>query len=102
MAGLRNREVSPLAFDSLLPNVAAFLAIDDTWAFDATRALNDVGIKAGASGSAALGGVIALCRDAAMGDARSALGLDASANVLALVSEGVTDPALWASVVATS
>ena len=100
MAGLRNREVSPLAFESLLPNVDAFIAIDDEWAFEAMRALHRHGIAAGASGSAALGGLMALCQDPSMAPARDALGLDASARVLAIVSEGATDPALWSSVVA--
>jgi diaminopropionate ammonia-lyase len=104
LAGLRNREVSPPAFESLLPNVDAFMAIDDSWAHDAMRALahplsGDRAIAAGASGSAALGGLIALCRDASMIDARQRLGIDRSSRVLALVSEGVTDPELWASVV---
>jgi diaminopropionate ammonia-lyase len=104
LAGLRNREVSPLAFESLLPNVDAFVAIDDVWAHDAMRALarplpGDPAIKAGASGSAALGGLLALCRDESMIEARRQLGLDRSSTVLVLVSEGVTDPALWGSVV---
>ena len=47
LAGLRNREVSPLAFASLLPNVDAFMAIDDEWAFDAMRALNANGDQGG-------------------------------------------------------
>jgi diaminopropionate ammonia-lyase len=104
LAGLRNREVSPLAFDSLLPNVEGFMAIDDVWAHDAMRALatplpGDPVIAAGASGSAALGGLLALCRDQSMRDARRQLGLDSSARVLVLVSEGVTDRELWTSVV---
>jgi diaminopropionate ammonia-lyase len=99
MAGLRNREVSPLAFDSLLPNVDAFMAIDDEWTFEAMRALNHAGVSAGASGGAALGGLLALCREPSMAEARQSLGLTASSSVLVLVSEGVTDPALWASVV---
>jgi hypothetical protein len=37
-----------------------------------------------------------------MSEVRRALGLDAAADVLVLVSEGVTDPQLWASVVAPS
>lgn len=100
LAGLRNREVSPLAFESLLPNVDAFMAIDDQWAFDAMRALNANGMKAGASGSAALGGLLALCRDQSMRNTRRELALDDRASVLVLVSEGVTDPDLWASVTA--
>jgi diaminopropionate ammonia-lyase len=99
MAGLRNREVSPLAFESLLPNVDAFMAIDDGWAFESMRALNQSGIKAGASGAAALGGLLALCRDESMRGVRRQLGLDQSARVLAIVSEGVTDPAHWSAVV---
>ena len=101
LAGLRNREVSPLAFESLLPNVDAFMAIDDEWAFDAMRALYANGIKAGASGSAALGGLLALCRDGSMQHLRRDLRLDDRASVLVIVSEGVTDPDLWASVTAT-
>jgi diaminopropionate ammonia-lyase len=104
LAGLRNREVSPLAFESLLPNVDAFMAIDDRWAHDAMRTLGqpsggDPAIAAGASGSAALGGLLALCRDGSMSGVRQQLGLDASARVVAIVSEGVTDPALWSAVV---
>ncbi len=79
LAGLRNREVSPLAFESLLPNVDAFMAIDDVWAHDAMRVLakplpGDPAIAAGASGSAALGGLVALCRDASMVEARRSAG----------------------------
>jgi diaminopropionate ammonia-lyase len=104
MAGLRNREVSPLAFESLLPNVDAFMAIGDAWAHAAMRALatpvnGDRTIAAGASGAAALGGLIALCRDETMRRTRQQLALDGSSRVLVIVSEGVTDPDLWRAVV---
>jgi diaminopropionate ammonia-lyase len=103
MAGLRNREVSPPAFASLLPNVDLFMSIGDGWAHDAMRALahpidGDAAIAAGASGAAALGGLLALCRDQSMAAMRQQLGLGANARVLAIVSEGVTDPQLWGSV----
>lgn len=101
LAGLRNREVSPLAFAALPTIVDAFMAIDDRWAHDAMRALampagNDPAIAAGASGSAALGGLMALCRDSSLQQHRARLGLS---KVLVIVSEGVTDPELWAAVV---
>ncbi|MEP6782928.1 MAG: diaminopropionate ammonia-lyase [Acidobacteriota bacterium] len=99
MAGLRNREVSPLAFASVKSTVDVFMAIDDRWTFDAMRTLHDININAGASGAAALGGLLALTRDPAMTDARHALGLGAASNALVIVSEGVTDPAVWRSVV---
>jgi diaminopropionate ammonia-lyase len=100
MAGLRNREVSPPAFMALLPIVDAFLAIDDVWSDTAVRALGrpigtDPVIAAGASGAAALGGLIALCQEPSLGDARRALGLSEASSVLVIVSEGVTDPEVW-------
>lgn len=103
MAGLRNREVSPLAFQSVLSTVDAYLAIDDCWAHDAMRMLahpaeGDPAVAAGASGAAALGGLLAVCRDSAMTGVRAALGLGPSARVLVLVSEGATDPDLWSAV----
>jgi diaminopropionate ammonia-lyase len=105
MAGLRNREVSPTAFASLLPNVDLFMAIDDEWAHQAMHRLahpvkGDPRVAAGASGSAALGGLLALCRDASMASFKQQLGLGPASHVLAIVSEGVTDPDLWASVTA--
>ncbi len=105
MAGLRNREVSPPAFISLLPNVDAFMAIDDAWSNEATRALgrprgDDPAIAAGSSGAAALGGLLALCRDVSLAEARARLGLSSSSRVLAIVSEGVTDPEVWRTAIA--
>jgi diaminopropionate ammonia-lyase len=100
MAGLRNREVSPLAFHAVLPIVDAFMSIDDVWAHEAMKRLarphaGDAAVAAGASGAAALGGLLALCRDDAFADARRALRLSPESQVLAIVSEGVTDPGLW-------
>ena len=100
MAGLRNRDVSPLAFESVRATVAAYLAIDDAWANDAIRRLarpidGDPAIAAGASGAAALGGLLAATRDPGLEEVRHRLGLGPGSRVLVLVSEGVTDPALW-------
>ena len=100
MAGLRNREVSPLAFHAVLPIVDAFMSIDDVWAHEAMKRLAhpleaDPIVAAGASGAAALGGLIALCQNDALQDARHALRLSPESRVLAIVSEGVTDPGLW-------
>jgi diaminopropionate ammonia-lyase len=100
MAGLRNREVSPPAFAALLPIVDAFTTIDDVWAHDAMRALGrprgeDPQVVAGSSGAAALGGLLALMQDPELADARRRLGLGPASRVLAIVSEGATDPELW-------
>jgi diaminopropionate ammonia-lyase len=97
MAGLRNREVSAPAFMALLPIVDAFMAVDDVWAHAAMRQFanplhGDPAIAAGSSGSAALAGLMALCNEPSLDAARRQLGLNGNSRVLALVSEGVTDP----------
>ena len=102
MAGLRNREVSPLAFAALQPIVGTYLAIDDAWAFEAIRRLgnpqgDDPQIEAGASGAAALGGLLALLRDQALDSARQHLRLNEETRALVIVSEGITDPDVWAT-----
>ena len=93
-------EVSPLAFQSVRSTVAAFLAIDDVWAHEAMRTLahppdGDPALAAGASGSAALGGLLAVCGAPTMQPVREHLGVGPASRVLVIVSEGVTDPALW-------
>lgn len=105
LAGLRNREVSVPAFTALLPNVNLFMSIGDGWAHDAMRALahpldDDPAIAAGASGAAALGGLLALCSPSQSGMMRTHLGIGETSRVLVIVSEGVTDPELWSAVTA--
>ncbi|MGH9385057.1 MAG: diaminopropionate ammonia-lyase [Vicinamibacterales bacterium] len=107
MAGLRNREVSPLAFAALLPIVNSYLAIDDSWAHKAIRRLaeaqgSDPRIEAGASGAAALGGLLAVLDDPALAAARQHLQLSTKSRVLVIVSEGVTDPDVWAAAMGQS
>jgi threonine dehydratase len=103
MAGLRNREVSPLAFESVRTTVDAYLAIDDHWSHEAMWTLahpdgGDPPVATGASGAAALGGLLAVCRDPGMRTVRDHIGLGPASRVLVLVSEGVTDPSLWTAI----
>jgi len=99
MAGLRNREVSPLAFNAVRNIVDAFVAIDDVWTERAMRTLNNEGIRAGASGAATLGGLMALCSEPAMAAVRDRIALNDASNAVVIVSEGVTDPKHWSAVV---
>ena len=106
LAGLRNREVSPPAFAALLPNVDAFMAIDDVWAHDAMRVLahpadGDPAIAAGASGAAALGGSARpLPRRVDARREGTTWPWRPDRASLVIVSEGVTDPELWSAVTA--
>jgi diaminopropionate ammonia-lyase len=104
MAGLRCGEVSRAGFEAVRTGVAAFVGIEDAWTFDAMRALasvrgGDPEIQAGASGAAALGGLLAVLQDPELAEVRELLGLDARARALLLVTEGVTDPELFAAAV---
>ncbi|MGE0042565.1 MAG: diaminopropionate ammonia-lyase [Vicinamibacterales bacterium] len=100
MAGLRCGDVSPLAFSALRPIVDAYMAIDDDWAVEGLRRLarpsgGDRAIEAGASGAAALGGLLAALHDPEMAEVKARLGLGPGSRVAVLVTEGVTDPAIW-------
>lgn len=107
MGGLRCGEVSPLGFAIAAPHVAAYVGIDDHWAEQAMRMLarpaaGEPPVRAGLSGAAALGALLALGHDPAVAEGREALGIDGSATVAVIASEGVTDPDLWRRVMATA
>lgn len=100
MAGLRCGEVSPIAFGAVSSLVDAYLAIDDTWCRSAMRHLarpfaDDPALAVGTSGAAGVGGLLAVAADQ---DWRELLGLTSSSRVLAIATEGVTEPALWEEV----
>lgn len=100
MAGLRCGEVSPAAFEAALAIVDAYVAIDDTWCRNAMRQFarphgDDPALAVGTSGAAGLGAILAVAADA---DARELLGLTATTRVMAIATEGVTEPALWSEI----
>jgi diaminopropionate ammonia-lyase len=104
MGPLRCGEVSLLAFEAARPAVAGYIAIDDDWAVRAMRRLarpegGDPSVTAGASGAAALGGLLASLQDPAAGPFRERLALGPHTSALVIVSEGMTDPALWQRIV---
>lgn len=96
MTGLNCGTPSPLAFPTLRAGMDAVVAVEDRYAEEAMRTLAAVGVVAGETGAAALAGLEAL---AEMPAARESLGLDASATVLVLCTEGATDPESYARVV---
>jgi diaminopropionate ammonia-lyase len=69
-----------------------FVAVSDARAVEAMRALADDAIVSGESGAAGVAGLLALCDDPAAG---ARLALDADAQVLAISTEGATDPEGW-------
>lgn len=102
MAGLSCGEPSPMAWEILSEEASDFLTIPDAIVAPTVRLLarpfgDDPIVEAGESAVAGLAGLIAACQDLVLADK---LGLDASSRVLLIGSEGVTDPAIFASIMA--
>jgi diaminopropionate ammonia-lyase len=93
MAGLRCAEVSPLAWRALEPVVDAAVGIGDDQAAEAREwlahpSLDDPEIRAGASGAAGIGALIALLHATQLSRLRDALGVSRSTRAMAIVTEG--------------
>jgi diaminopropionate ammonia-lyase len=95
MAGLNCGNVSPVAWPAVSRGVDVFVAIDDDAAAAAMRELAGVGVTAGETGAAGLGGLRALVATGA-----DAHGVDVSdRTVLVLCTEGATDPVAYERIV---
>lgn len=105
MGGLRCGEVSTTAFPAIASSFDAYVAIDDEWAREGMRRLarpagTDPAVDAGPSGAAGVGALLALAADPALAALRAALDITPGTRALAIVTEGVTEPELFAEVVA--
>jgi diaminopropionate ammonia-lyase len=98
MAGLACGEPSIVAWQELDRSVRAFMAIPDEAAIACMRLLSEYGVVGGESGVAGLAGCLLVARDPA---ARRTLGLDGSSRILAVNTEGATDPMLYERLVGT-
>jgi diaminopropionate ammonia-lyase len=95
MAGLNCGTPSSIAFPTLLAGLDVAIAVGDSMAERAMRALADCGIVSGETGAAALAGLETLL---SLPEARE-LHLDGSASVLLLSTEGATDPESYERIV---
>lgn len=98
MAGLSCGEVSLLAWEVLKAGADDFMTVSDDWVAPLMRGLAQGArpIVAGESAVAGLAGLVAACKSP---DAAAALGLDNSARVLVIGTEGATDPEIYESIV---
>lgn len=97
MAGLNCGLASLLALPTVTAGFDAFVAVDDDRCRAAIRALADAGMDVGETGAAALAGLQALVTDHA-----DALPLPPETTAVLLVTEAVTDPVGFESVVGRS
>ncbi|NVD36313.1 diaminopropionate ammonia-lyase [Marinobacter lutaoensis] len=101
MAGLACGEVSPAAWEILSAGANDFVTVADELALEGMRVLahpraGDPALVAGETGTSGLA-VLLAARNSPR--AAAALGLDASARVLLICSEGATDPEIYRRVV---
>jgi diaminopropionate ammonia-lyase len=95
MAGLNCGNVSPVAWPAVSRGVDLFVAIDDAAATAAMRDLAAIGVTAGETGAAGLGGLRAL-----LDGGPAVHGLDLhDRSVLVLCTEGATDPVAYQRIV---
>ncbi|HKY67805.1 MAG TPA: pyridoxal-phosphate dependent enzyme [Acidimicrobiales bacterium] len=94
MAGLNCGLASMLALPTVTATFDAFVAIDDDRCRRAIRAHAEAGMDVGETGAAALAGLMAV-----VDEHRDALPIPATATVLLLATEGVTDPASFEQIV---
>lgn len=99
MAGLNCGTPSLLAWPVLKSGVDFFLAVEDAFAEQAMRVLAANGVTSGESGAAGLAGLLALCKEPALAESRSALGLGSEAKILLISTEGDTDPVSYRRIV---
>lgn len=102
MVGLNCGRPSLVAWPIISHGLDACLAIDDARAADAMRDLARVGIVAGETGAASLGGLTSLLTGADAPSRRAALGLDTESTVLLVCTEGATDPENYLAIVGRS
>lgn len=98
MAGLNCGIPSPIAWPELRAGIDLAVAVPDDAAREAMRALADAGVVAGETGAGGLGGLLALAEDDSWHAIRDRLGLGTESHVLAIITEGATDPGAWETV----
>jgi diaminopropionate ammonia-lyase len=107
MSGLRCAEPSPAAWPVIAALVDAFVAIDDEQVKAAMRTLarpmgSDPAIESGPSGACSFASFAAVMRDPELRRVRDALRLGSESRVVVINTEGATDRALYAEVLAAA
>jgi diaminopropionate ammonia-lyase len=100
MAGLNCGTPSLVAWPYLANGIDVFAAIEDEWAEAGMRELAAIGLGAGETGAAGLGGLLALCSDPDL--TASTLEVEPTTRVLVICTEGVTDPVAYQRIVGKS
>jgi diaminopropionate ammonia-lyase len=99
MVGLNCGTPSLVAWPMLSSGIDAFATIEDEWTYQGMRELAAIGVVAGETGAAGLGGLLSLLTDVCKEEIRRILEVDTSSNILVFATEGATDPTTYARIV---
>jgi diaminopropionate ammonia-lyase len=99
MAGLNCGTLSSLAWPHLAVGIDVFTVVSNDNAFEAMRLLATDGIVSGESGAAGVAGLLALVRSDEGRRFLDSRGGPQSISVLAISTEGITDPVMYRRVV---
>ena len=99
MAGLNCGIPSPIAWPIIRDGMHLFLAVTDNYAEDAMRAYYKENVTSGESGASGLAGLLALCRDTGLKEAKEKIRLNESSRILLINTEGDTDPVNYKKIV---
>ncbi|HYX51001.1 MAG TPA: pyridoxal-phosphate dependent enzyme, partial [Ktedonobacteraceae bacterium] len=102
MAGLNCNTPSLIAWPIVSKGVDFFISIEDEWACQGMRRFATLGLVAGETGAAGIGGVLALLHDPSLSVARGSLGINSSTRILIICTEGATDPVAYEQIVGIS
>jgi len=97
MACLRCQSVSAIAWPILVAGIDGAMVVTDNEVAVAVRELARKGVTAGASGAASIAGALAACAD---GTLRARLGITPDSQLAVVNTEGATDPASYAAILA--
>jgi len=99
MAGLNCGIPSPIAWPIIRDGMHLFLAVTDNYAEDAMRAYYKENVTSGESGASGLAGLLALCRDTGLKEAKEKIRLNENSRILLINTEGDTDPVNYKKIV---
>jgi len=99
MAGLNCGVPSPIAWPIIRDGMHLFLAVTDNYAEDAMRAYYKENVTSGESGASGLAGLLALCRDTGLKEAKEKIRLNENSRILLINTEGDTDPVNYKKIV---
>ncbi len=88
-----------LAWPIISSGIDAFISINDERAREAMRALARSRVVAGETGAAGLGGLLELLTGPESDHHRKVLHVDESTCVLLFITEGATDPRVYANII---